>query len=217
MKLNKTEQKAIIEILEGSKQEIKNNIDLLAKAYLEITGRKVCRTCPSDIQYMILSLKNQLNMTQFKFKRPLAMYKNKKGDTTTISNGNMTDEKAIEFLKTNPERITLFDVYPSNWAELIVGGVKKVSKEETEARLAAEAERQVFLDSVDETEEGVVDNKDNENEAEKEARLAAEAAIGNIKPSREELMKMSLKDLRSKYPEVKATSIKDFVEKVLAE
>lgn len=134
------EEKTIIEVLNGTEKDIASNIDLLAKIYLEKTGRKVCRSCPSDIQYMILSLKHALKMTQFKFKAHAAMYKNKKGDKTTISNSNLTDESAIEFLKTNPERIRLFSEFPSNWETLIYSDGTPETEEEKEKRLSIEAE-----------------------------------------------------------------------------
>jgi len=200
--------KSIPEILEGSKKEIQSNIGLLAKDYLEKTGRKVCRTCPSDLNYMILTLKNLYKMTQFKFKRHAAQYKNKKGDRTTLSNSNMTDEKAIEFLNTNPERIRLFSDYPSNWETLILDGLDSETEAEKEKRLAAEAEVAAAMDLNDEV-------PAKETEAEKEMKQAEKDAEEALKPKKEDLLKMSLKDLRAKYPNIKATSIKDFVQKVI--
>jgi len=200
--------KSIPEILEGSKKEIQSNIGLLAKDYLEKTGRKVCRTCPSDLNYMILTLKNLYKMTQFKFKRHAAQYKNKKGDRTTLSNSNMTDEKAIEFLNTNPERIRLFSDYPSNWETLILDGLDSETEAEKEKRLAAEAEVAAAMDLNDEV-------PAEETEAEKEMKQAEKDAEEALKPKKEDLLKMSLKDLRAKYPNIKATSIKDFVQKVI--
>ena len=200
--------KSIPEILEGSKKEIQSNIGFLAKDYLEKTGRKVCRTCPSDLNYMILTLKNLYKMTQFKFKRHAAQYKNKKGDRTTLSNSNMTDEKAIEFLNTNPERIRLFSDYPSNWETLILDGLDSETEAEKEKRLAAEAEVAAAMDLNDEV-------PAEETEAEKEMKQAEKDAEEALKPKKEDLLKMSLKDLRAKYPNIKATSIKDFVQKVI--
>lgn len=57
--------------------------------------------------------------TNFRFKKPNVQYKNKKGATSTISNNVMTDELALEFLKTNPSRIILFSEYPKDWRKLI--------------------------------------------------------------------------------------------------
>ena len=105
MKLSDEE---IINILKGTDKEIIKNIDILAKLYLEHKGRKLNKGCSSCITEMLLTLKNIYQMVQFKFKRHAASYKNKKGDTTTISNSTMTDEKALKFLKTNPKRIDLF-------------------------------------------------------------------------------------------------------------
>ena len=76
-------------------------------------------------------------MTNFEFKRERAQYKNKKGDKVTISNNTMTDERAIEFLKTNPKRIELFSKFPKGWKKMIKG--EGETAEQTEARLAAEA------------------------------------------------------------------------------
>lgn len=235
---NSINEMTIIEILNGSKKDIRENMDLLAKVYLEKTGRKVCRTCPSDIQYMILSLKHALKMAQFKFKRHAAQYKNKKGDKVTISNGNMADEKAIEFLRTKPERINLFSEYPSNWKELIGGKVE--TDKEKEARLAAEAEAQKVADekarlaAEDEKEKPAIDTDtekviaeemeaatDGKEAEEKVEETKAEEVIEPEKKVEEkltkaDLMKLSMKELRERFPEVKARSITEFVEEALA-
>ena len=221
---NSKSSKSIIDILESTNKEITANLDLLAEDYLEKTGKKVCRSCPSDMQLMILELKNIYNMTQFRFQKPSVQYKNKKGDKTTISNSTMTDKKAIEFLKTNPERIRLFSEYPSNWEELLKGG-KPESAKAKKARLAAEAEAEaVQAEKARLAAEAEANKKgsgnETETEAEKEARLLDEEEAEAIAAEKEalgkELSKQSLADLRKTYPEIKATSIKDFVDKVLA-
>lgn len=242
-----TEDEKVIEILKGNDKLIFKNIDLLAKIYSDKLEKKVNRTCPSCVRVMILTLKNFYKMVNFRFKRPAASYKNAKGDKTTISNSTMTDEKALIFLKTNPERIKLFSEFPSNWRKLIKGEIE--TEEQKEARIAGEAEAIEAAKQAAEaanaglTEEETVEeivSKDNPSEEElkavdedgyktegsieEEARLAAEAAtaeavevaVGSSKVSKEELLKMNLSDLREKYPEVKATSIVAFVDKVLA-
>lgn len=214
----------IVEILDGSDRDIKDNISLLAKDYLEKTGKTVCRTCSSDVQLMILTLKNFYNMTQFKFKRHAAMYKNKKGDKVTISNANMTDEKAVAFLKTKPKRIELFSDFPSNWKAMIKGEAKVETDKELKKRLAIEAEEKAAKDKKpkveakpkaepEATEKNGTDTGAGagaETEEEKTSRLEVEKAL-----LKDDLSKMKLEDLRKKYPDVKSTSIKDFVEKVL--
>lgn len=211
---------SIIEILNGTNNDISVNIDLLAKDYLKKIGRKVCRTCPSDVQYMILSLKNFYNMTQFKFIRHAAIYKNAKGDKTTISNGNMTDEKAILFLKTDSKRIKYFAEYPSDWKELIKGKKRETAKAK-EIRLAAEAEilaAKIAKEKL--AKEKLAENGSGETGTDKTDVKADVKAENNVPDTnattRKDLEKMSLKELRAKYPEVKATSIKDFIDKVLA-
>lgn len=232
----------MLKILSGSKETIKANLKLLANDYQEKTGRKVCLTCPSDIAYMILSLKHFYKMRNFEFSRQSAQYKNKKGDKTTISNGTMTDESAIEFLRTNPERIKLFSKYPEGWKELLKKG--KMTDEQVEERLAAQAEIEAAKeakealkvvnkkeDSEDVSEEDLKNIEVNEPEtvspeeeamkaSEKAAEDAANAAINEAERSsgnsnEEGLMNMKLSELRELYPEVKATSVKSFVSKVL--
>lgn len=241
-----TEDEKVIEILKGNDKLIFENIDLLAKVYLDRLKKKVNRTCPSCVRVMILTLKNFYKMVNFRFKRPAASYKNAKGDKTTISNSTMTDEKALIFLKTNPERIKLFSEYPSNWKKLIKGEIE--TEEQKEARIAAEAEaieaakqaadaanadltgkgsenpegsketpEQIAEREAAEAVEAVLAAGSGESDAEKEARIAAEKAAEDAsKPSEEELKRMGLAELREKYPEVKATSIAAFVDKVLA-
>ena len=257
-------------ILNAPKQVIQKNLKLLAEDYKEKTGRVVCLNCPSDIQYMISSLKQIYKIMNFEFKRNAAQYKNKKGDKTTISNATLTDEKAIEFLKTNPERIGLFSKFPENWQELIKE--EPLSEEELEAKKAEQAaelkaaealkgineaggedltqggkiEGQTdLIDSIDEQEK-INDLKvedaetlSPEEEALKASEQAAEQAANEAlnegkkeedccdesteeapceeckEKKRQELSKMKLADLRVAYPEIKATSIKDFVEKVV--
>jgi hypothetical protein len=104
-------------------------------------------------------------------------------------------------LKTKPFRIELFSEYPSNWKDLIEG--KNETKKDKEERLAAKAE-------INAAKAGKLEK---ETPEEKAKRLAEETVK---KPTREELGKLPLKDLREKYPKVKATSIKDFIDKVLA-
>ena len=179
----------IIEILKGGNNDIINNIDLLANDYYKKKGVILNKGCRACILEMVLTLKSYYKMTQFKFKKNAATYKNKKGDKTTISNSTMTDENAIEFLKTNPERINLFSEYPLNWMNLLKGEAE--TDEQKERRLAIEAELRASTEPAP-------------TEPDKEKL-------------RETLMRKTMKELREEYPEIKATSINDFVDKVLAE
>ena len=156
-------------------------------------------------------------MTNFKFKRPAAQYKNKKGDRVTISNSTMTDEKAIAFLKTKPSRIELFSEYPSNWKEMLKKDYKPETEEAKKKRIAVEAEAEAKKKADEEAEAKA------KAEAKAEARIPADevspekAKVLEVESQKEDaLLRMSLKDLRAKYPDIKAISGKDFVEKVLA-
>ena len=59
-------------------------------------------------------------MSKFRFKSERTIVTGV-GKHRNISNHNMTDEKAIAFLKANPNRIVLFSTYPANWNDLISG------------------------------------------------------------------------------------------------
>lgn len=78
--------------------------------------------------------------SQFEFKNPLVVYQLRKGSPELIHNDNMSDAKAIEFLKAGPHRIELFSKYPKNWKELI--GLKKPRKsnKSIDAKVTIEAE-----------------------------------------------------------------------------
>ena len=56
------------------------------------------------------------NSSQFKM-RNTGVHQISFGSGNMISNSNMTDELAIIFLKENPNRITLFEVFPENWKD----------------------------------------------------------------------------------------------------
>ena len=191
----------IIDILDSNDKTIIDNIELLAKDFFQKKGKKLNKGCPSCVREMILTLKNYYKMTQFRFKNKAVSYKNKKGDKTTISNSTMTDEKAIEFLKTRPDRISLFSEYPSNWKELIEG--KKETEPEKEKRMAIEAEiKEVKKNNK------IKEVKKNKSHVEKKTKMPSKKIL---------LMRMSLKELRKKYPNIKATSIEGFVDKILNE
>lgn len=145
------EQLTIEEILEGPEQVIKDNFDLLEDDYIEKFGKKVKKGCSSCIREVVSALKKYYNMSQFRFKGATVHYKIKKGDKFTISNSTMTDEKAIAFLKVNPDRIRLFSEYPENWEELVKG---KPEYTEEEKALISELEK-MKLDELKELYPGI--------------------------------------------------------------
>ncbi|PZR18862.1 MAG: hypothetical protein DI539_16110 [Flavobacterium psychrophilum] len=58
--------------------------------------------------------------SQFKLKSVLGAIQMSFGSGQFITNTVLTDELALEFLKSNPNRISMFSEYPENWKELIV-------------------------------------------------------------------------------------------------
>ena len=109
----------VSEIMQQSQSVQIKNIGVLAAEYKRLTGRTVCRTCGGDVSFMLRYLKNLKVMTKFEFKNHLAIYRMEKGSSERVSQNTLTDEKAIEYLSINPERISLFKSYPENWINLL--------------------------------------------------------------------------------------------------
>lgn len=109
----------IHEIIMLPENKLKKHIKEVAKYYKEVMNKKICLSCGGDIKFMIYDIKKNLNMTKFQLKKPLAIYKVHKNKGLTISNANMTDELALEFLAVRKQRIELFSEYPENWEGLL--------------------------------------------------------------------------------------------------
>ena len=109
------------EILNLPMDRLKVYLPELAEEYREKTGRKICLTCWGDINFLISTLKREAMSAKFELKSAFAIYKLEKGSAETISNGNITDELAIRYLKINPERISLFSRYPDDWDKKVSG------------------------------------------------------------------------------------------------
>lgn len=58
-------------------------------------------------------------ITDFELKGLNPYYRLTKGKAGTISNSQMTNELALDFLRIDPTRIRLFSKYPENWRELV--------------------------------------------------------------------------------------------------
>ena len=196
----------IKDILGGGKKVVRQNIRLIAEDYKRITKRVVCMSCPSDVSFMILELKNHYKMTSFKFKKDAACYKYEKGGKVTISNDNLTDENAIKFIKKNPNRINLFSKYPENWVELC--GLTNEDIKNIDVKGVVDLSTTDGGNGSGTTDggNGSDDCCDDNN---------GEPCEECIQRKREELSRMKLADLREAYPDIKATSIKVFVDKII--
>lgn len=120
--------KNIEELLLSSFEEIFNDFKkrgLLLQYYSDVFGEKdLCSSCQAKMKKYYERLKNKLNqknkkMSQFLFKKDVGAMQMSFGSGQFISNDNMTDELAIEYLKINPNRNTMFSKKPENWEELI--------------------------------------------------------------------------------------------------
>lgn len=153
-------------------------MDQLAAEYKELTGRTVCRSCGSDVNFMILTLKNHHKMSNFQLKKPFASYRMAAGSRVFISNAAMTDQLALDYLAHDPARIILFNKYPENWKELVSEQVPnpQVDLEDSIREMEVEADDDCCDDDTEEP--------------------CAEC----LKAA---LLKVGMKQLRKQYPEIK--------------
>ncbi len=189
------EAKYMIDLLSGSEATIRKNIDIVAAEYKKAFNKNLCKSCPASIALSLIQLKRHYMTCQFKFKRPIAQYKIKKGDKVTIHNGNITDEKAIEFLKARPSRIELFSEYPED-----IEGILKFGSLEAYEAVKAEEE------SIAKAAAGDEDKSDTILDSVKEL-----ADIIN----EESLSMLSMDELRNRYPDIHTRSKDDFIQMVL--
>ncbi|NDW10131.1 hypothetical protein [Dysgonomonas sp. 520] len=94
-------------------------------------AKRNCSRCYNDafIEMYTVFKKNGLrDMPNFRLKNGAILQSAHFSEAVT--NSNLTDEKAIQWLRDNPTRINFFAVYPENWETLLVDdGAAKKSKE----------------------------------------------------------------------------------------
>ncbi|HRE77112.1 MAG TPA: hypothetical protein PLL09_04720 [Flavobacterium sp.] len=98
----------------------------LTEFYKFIYGVKVCSSCkdkfPTYHQKLSVDGLEKLEMKSngnFKLRDNIGVLQINFGEGKFISQLNCADEICIEFLKVNPNRISLFSDFPENWKELI--------------------------------------------------------------------------------------------------
>lgn len=122
----------LIELLEMPYTELVNNKELkieLTEFYKEIYGVKTCSSCkdkfPTYYKDLMqngvekLEQKEMAASNQFKLRSNIGGVQINFGDGEFISTEHAPDNLCIEFLRANPNRISLFEVYPENWKDLI--------------------------------------------------------------------------------------------------
>lgn len=103
-----------------------------------------------------------------------------------ISNNNLTNELALEFLSINPKRIECFEVYPDNWSEMLkAGGESNKQKEPLQVANLQKEDKTGYIDKEGE----------------------------DIK--REALKGYKMYELRKRYPNIKETSKDRFITEIL--
>jgi len=199
-------KKEMTAILNSSHETIQKNLELIKEDYKRVFKKDLCASCPTGVREAIFKLKYYYNMSQFRLSSPKGHYKIKKGARSTIHNGNLTDELAIEFLKISHERIKLFSEYPSNWKELVEGN--KETDEERLKRLAIEAEVAQAAYEAEMKAQGTVGPppKEDGEDSSKEDDDSKEESGQYSEEEIQGLLDLHMDELREKFPDVKARS-----------
>jgi hypothetical protein len=101
------------------------NKNELMNYYQFIFNTKICISCKDKFKiYYEKLFKNGLELlnektSNFKLRTNLGVFQIELGDGSSISTTDAPDVICIKFLKENPNRIEMFEIYPENWIELI--------------------------------------------------------------------------------------------------
>lgn len=122
-----------------------SSLSILIKWYCNQTGEeRPCMGCELEksnfihrvISYIAIKRKTGEMASQDWKLKTNSIFSFRYGGSTHLSNANLTEEKAIEFLKANKNRIQVFVQYPANWEDLVDGvNNKKVKNPIEEAPL----------------------------------------------------------------------------------
>lgn len=88
-----------------------------------------CKKKNNTVEKMTVTKDETATVSKFKMRNNTGVHQISFGSGLFISNGNLTDELAFDFLKENPNRISLFEVFPEDWKELLNG--ENEAKKET--------------------------------------------------------------------------------------
>lgn len=98
-----------------SKSDIKQLQELHQKEF----GETFCGSCQGEILEAFKKIKSLYMITDFELKGLNPYYRLEKGKPGTISNSQMSNKLALQFLSIDPTRIKLFSKYPEDWREQI--------------------------------------------------------------------------------------------------
>jgi len=118
-----------------SSAEFKAASDLNNELFgIHLNKSKKCK-CVEDLFFMLsrlnvekLNLINQIKMNKFILKKGKVIMLH--AMTTILTEKNMTDEKAIELLKSHKGHIKNFEKFPEDWESIVFGTAKPAAKKE---------------------------------------------------------------------------------------
>lgn len=99
---------------------------LLIKIYAEtFEERDLCASCKEKVRNYYKKLRDHFKIkeimanSKYRLKEDAGVMQMEFGSAEFISNDNITDEIAEQFLKINPNRIVVFEEFPEDWEDLI--------------------------------------------------------------------------------------------------
>lgn len=139
--------------MEGRKYSLSlSDKSYIKKAYLQIVGREMQKTCDNSYRdaliITIVQLRKQKKAIMENKKPCVYSLKNGVGPLqtpyipTAISNSNITDELAEAYLKLFPSKIALFATYPADWEDRIKKEKKEQSKRGKKPAKKAESSKE---------------------------------------------------------------------------
>lgn len=100
------------------------------RTYYRLFGDEPCGNCNDKLKGYLSKIKayrmsNVEVSKEFKFKDGVTGVPMQFGSRDILTPSTLTTERAIVFLRANPNRIKLFSKAPENWREMLVDEVKK--------------------------------------------------------------------------------------------
>lgn len=128
----------------------------LQKIHYELFKKTFLLNCSNCIKHAYHSVRIELTKTKIPMEKTNKLFEIAKGKGgiskqihiahDIITNGNLTDEKAIAILKAHPGHIVTFSKFPVNWKELVLNGLpteKKLAEKETGNIITVSKEKQL--------------------------------------------------------------------------
>lgn len=204
------------------RKELNSGMDSSANSFAKSLGAIEIKIPYTD-KYFILDVKHELNISKHEIIQHCKLFQDhgliKKycpliyGKLMQLSNENITRKtiKTKKVMKTRNPRATVTIEILKPVAGMKVGDVKTVSKHiGTDGQIKGWCK----ILSVQAKGNEVQDKKEAEALAQLDNFMRGQSSGNDLQNKLAELNKMSLTELRKKYPEIKATSKKSFIEKI---